>query len=307
LNNCPFLGQEDDPQTHTDFSSSRNYCYRTEKPTPILLESQQSYCLTKDYPNCPIYQDISHLTLPIGVSSDKWVEPDRPISKLVWTAFVVFFLLGVLVISWFIKPNLFLSKRLEPTPIPISKSSIPLAETSLTDIVPTPTLVLTSTLHPSATATSTETPTAIPFTPVPLGLGTPSKTIPQLLIHRIAQGDSLALLASRFGTSVAAIQSVNYFLPVPLWEGVLVVIPINTIDVSDLPAFEPYQIKERSMSLSDAALALNTTPELLSRYNPMDPNTILVKDSWLIIPRPFPPPTGLPLATADGKIQNYGE
>lgn len=305
MNNCPFLGQEDNPQTLTDFASSCNCCYRTERPAPILLETQQNYCLTKNYPNCPIYQDISHLTLPIGVSSDRWVEPNRPASKLIWAAFAIFFLLGILAMSWFIKPNSFLSKRSEPTPIPISKSSMPLAETSLTDIVPTPTLAMTSTSRPPATLT--ETPTTIPFTAVPLGLGTPSKTIPQLLIHRIVQGDSLALLASRFGTSVAAIRSVNYFLPVPLWEGVLVVVPINTADVSDLPAFEPYQVKDRSMSISDVALNLNTTPELLSRYNAMDPNAILIKDSWLIIPRPFPPPTGLPLATDDGKIQNYGE
>ena len=79
----------------------------------------------------------------------------------------------------------------------------------------------------------------------------------------------------------------------------MVVIPLNTTDVSALPAFEPYQVKDRSLSMKDTALALNTSPELVGRYNQLDPNAILPVDSWLLIPRPFPPPTGLPLARAD--------
>jgi hypothetical protein len=90
---------------------------------------------------------------------------------------------------------------------------------------------------------------------------------------------------------------------VPLWEGVLVVIPLNITDVSALPAFEPYQVKDRSLTLKETAFALNASSESVSRYNQMDPSTILPVGSWLLIPRPFPPPTGLPLETPDGKIQ----
>jgi hypothetical protein len=304
LNNCPFLGLEDDPQTLIGFSSDRNFCYRTEKPTPVLLDHQQKYCLTKKYPGCPVFQDISHLTLPIEVRQHNQPEPKWSISRGVWVALAVFFLAGILAMSWFSRPGLFALGQPVSTQTIMPENTMLVVETALPIVVqpqPTPTLETTSTLSPFPTPT--EAPTLIPVTSVPLALETPSGSTPQLLIHRIVPGDSLALLAERFGTSVAAIRSVNYFLPVPLWEGVLVVVPLDTTDVSALPAFEPYQVKDRSLTLKETAFALNASAESVSRYNQMDPNTILPIGSWLFIPRPFPPPTGLPLATQDGKIQ----
>lgn len=304
MNNCPFLGLDDDPQTLIGFSSDRNFCYRTEKPTPILLDHQQKYCLTKKYPGCPVFQDISHLTLPIEIRHHNQPEPKRSISKGVWVALAVFFLAGILAMSWFSRPGIFVLGQPVLIQTIMPGKTISLAETALPLTVQsqlTPTLEMTSTLSPFPTPT--EAPTLTPITGVPLALETPSGSTPQLLIHRIVSGDSLARLAEHFGTSVAAIRSVNYFLPVPLWEGVLVVIPLNTTDVSALPAFEPYQVKDRLTTLNNKAFALNTSPELLSRYNQLDPNAVIPVDSWLLIPRPFPPPTGLPLATQDGKLQ----
>jgi hypothetical protein len=305
LNNCPFLGQDQDPQTHISFSSEHNYCYRTEKPTAVLPEQQQKYCLTKNYPGCPVYQDISHLTLPVEVGNHA-VDQKRPKSKIAM-AFSALLMLIAFVVSWFYIFKPMTNRQPVLTTISVNTNAIPsriVEQEAVIQSTPSPTFQAAVAIHLSPTPT--ELPTSIPFTAVPLGLGTPSKTTPQLLIHQIVPGDSLALLAKRFGTSVAAIRNVNYFLPVPLWEGVLVIIPINTIDVSDLPAFEPYQVKDRSMTLKDVAFALNTDPKLLNRYNPGDPNAFLFVDSWLMIPRPFPPPTGLPLETPDGKIQNYG-
>lgn len=301
MNNCPFLGQDDDPQTHIGFSSERNYCYRTEKPTAVLNEQQQVYCLTKDYPGCPVYQDISHLTLPIEIPHESSGEPKRSTPKIAVALFVSFLIIVLMVTGWFYKSVS--STQVQPTETIFFSNATSIA---VNQTKPSPISIATATPTMYPSLTPTDMPTPIPSTAIPLGLGTPSKTTPQLVIHRITQGDSLALLASRYGTSVAAIRSVNYYHPVPLWDGVLVVIPVNTLDVSNLPAFEPYQVKERSLTLKDVAYDLNTTPELLSQYNSTDPNAILFVDSWLFVPRPFPPPTGLPLATQDGKIQNDG-
>jgi hypothetical protein len=307
LNNCPFLGLDEDPQALIGFSSDRNFCYRTEKPTPVLLGHQQKYCLTKNHSSCPVFQDISHLTLPIEIRHNSQPEIKRSISKSVWVALAVFFLAGILAMNWFYKPGLFSLAQPVSTPPVMPENTVLLTETALPLAVqsqPTPTIRVTSTLSPSPILT--ETPTPISVTSFPLELETPVGTSQQLLIHRILPGDNLSRLADRYSTSVEAIRSINYYLPVPLWEGLMVVIPLNTTDVSALPAFEPYQVKDRLMTLKDAAFALNTSPELLSRYNLTDLNTILTVDSWLLIPRAFPPPTGLPLATPDSKIQNYG-
>jgi LysM repeat protein len=304
LNNCPFLGLEEDPQTLIGFSSDRNFCYRTEKPTPILLEHQQKYCLTKNHTGCPVFQDISHLTLPIEIRQPPPAGLKRSIAWRVGVAFAVILLAGMLALSWFYKPGLFALGQPAPALTIMPENTVPLGETTLPLAVhsqPTSTRELTSTLRPSSTPTGTPTP--VPITSIPLGLETPSGTTPQLLIHRIVPGDNLSQLAERYGTSAAAIQSINYFLPVPLWIDLMVVIPLNTTDVSALPAFETYQVKDGSLTLKDVAWALNTSSELVSRYNLVNPTTNLLVDSWLIIPRPFPPPTGLPLATQEGKIE----
>jgi LysM repeat protein len=243
--------------------------------------------------------------MPMEVHHHKSVEPKWSILKGVWVALAVFFLAGILMVNWFSKSGMFaMGQSASTLAVVMPVNTIPLAETALPHAVqPQSTLTLEITNTLSLSPTLSETATPISITSVPLSLETPSGATPQLMIHRIMKGDSLALLAERFGTSVAAIRSVNYFLPVPLWEGVLIVVPLNTTDVSTLPAFEPYQVKDRLMTLKNTAFALNTTLELLSRYNQLDPNAIIPVDSWLLIPRPFPPPTGLPLATPDGKIQ----
>jgi len=307
LKNCPFLGLDEDPQTSIDFASDRNYCYRTEKPTPILLEHQKKYCLAKNYPTCPVFQDLSHLTLPIDQGLGNQPEPKRSNSKGFWMMLVAGLLVGIIALSWISQVGTLARKQ----PIPSMESETGNTEfqtpTALPVAVqPEPTATLPSASFSSPSPTSTSSPTSTPAIGLYWGLETPSKTVPQLLIHQIGPGDSLALLAARHGTSVAAIQRVNYFLPVPLWEGVLVIVPLNLMDVSALPAFEPYQVKERSLTLKETAFALNTDPELVSRYNQTDLNAILPQDSWLLIPRPFPPPTGLPLETPDSAIQNYG-
>lgn len=311
MTNCPFLGLEEDPQTLSVFPSEHNFCYRTEKPTPIELAYQQEYCLIKNHLNCPVFQDISHLTLPIA--SRQVVPPPVPrplVLRGVWAALAVFFLAGSLAaLGWFFRSGLFVSQPAEPTrtipltAMPVTATLPPLVVQPL----PTPTLGIASILNPPVlpttipTATATSTP--LPVTSIPLGLETPVGTAPRLLVHRIQPGENLDKLAVRYGTSSAAIRSVNYFLPVPLWEGVMVVIPIKTTDVSGLPAFEPYQVKDGSKTLEDVAWLQNTSPELVSRYNQMDPAVILSAGGWILIPRPSPPPTGLPLATLEGKIQ----
>jgi hypothetical protein len=91
-------------------------------------------------------------------------------------------------------------------------------------------------------------PTPLPSraeTPAPTlepvhALETPIGTDNHFIIHRVLPGESLLLLSQHYGTSVDAIELINYQLPTPLLEGFPIVIPVNDVDVRGFPAFEAY-------------------------------------------------------------------
>ncbi len=68
-----------------------------------------------------------------------------------------------------------------------------------------------------------------------------------LLEHRVAEGESLQVFANLYNTSVEAIRNVNYDLIAPLWIDWLVVIPMNTMDVSGIPD-EPVVFLRRELA-----------------------------------------------------------
>jgi LysM repeat protein len=139
-------------------------------------------------------------------------------------------------------------------------------DTPTASVVPTATWTLTATLS------------------IPPGVETPIGSSPQLLIHRVILGESLPLLAKRYGSSSEAIQKINYQMPVPLWEGWMVVIPLKTTDVSALPVFKTYQVKESSLTLEKVAQSLDVNLDLIQRYNPLQAEDVLPVDCWLLIP-----------------------
>ena len=61
-------------------------------------------------------------------------------------------------------------------------------------------------------------------------------------IHRVKHGEKLELLAHANGTTAAAVFAVNYHLTTPLKVQQVIILPVNQIDVSDLPPFEPYRV-----------------------------------------------------------------
>jgi LysM repeat protein len=70
-------------------------------------------------------------------------------------------------------------------------------------ILPSSTPVMTPVPPPSPTAVPTAIPTAVATAPVP------PQPPPQQQTYTVQQGDTLAAIAQRFGTSVAALQSAN--------------------------------------------------------------------------------------------------
>jgi len=161
------------------------------------------------------------------------------------------------------------------------------------ELTNTPTITYTATLKSSATPTLTQTPIPPSETPSPpiatsippiLALETPIGPDQQFIIHAVIPGEALELYARDYNTTVEAIRAINYKLPSFLPLDWFVVIPLNTTDVTDVPAFEPYAIKQTSTveALADL-LAVDLTE--LRRYNRIPSGYILNPGDWVLVPR----------------------
>jgi len=52
-----------------------------------------------------------------------------------------------------------------------------------------------------------------------------------------------------------------------------------------LPAFEPYGIAEKGLTLRDIAIKFDVDLETLSQYNNLLPEDVLEPGEWVLIPR----------------------
>jgi hypothetical protein len=156
---------------------------------------------------------------------------------------------------------------------------------------------MSSTITPSVSIESTRTPipdrpapsptpTKVVITPTLMdghGLEVPIGTLTPLVIHRVGVGDNLMTMASTYNTTEEAITSINYNLSLPLWPNLVIVIPLNQVDVTRLPQFEPYQATE-SLSLQALADRFTCDSELLGIYNQVDQDYIFTVGEWVLIP-----------------------
>ncbi|MHC1784982.1 MAG: LysM peptidoglycan-binding domain-containing protein [Anaerolineaceae bacterium] len=74
---CPYLGRADDRETAYAFSSPGHRCFRLEKPSPITLTHQTTYCISENFHQCPVFQLASSLELYPGETVEKQApEPE---------------------------------------------------------------------------------------------------------------------------------------------------------------------------------------------------------------------------------------
>jgi len=147
-----------------------------------------------------------------------------------------------------------------PTRMPASPS----VATESVNLALTPTSSVTP-IAPTSTAIPTKTPLPTPTTqPVlKLALDTPIGLNKEFIIHRIAEGESLDRLASKYGTTVALIQAVNYYLPSPLVINLTTIIPLGRIDLQGVPAFQPYMVVA-GMTVDEFAQGISVDVSTLS-------------------------------------------
>jgi len=196
----------------------------------------------------------------------------------------LFLLIGVIVLGLIASVLLGLIKipGIEGFTFGFTKTQTPsILVPTLTAVIPEPTTTSTST----QVVLPTETKMVIAPTDVsPHFLETPIGENPQLLIHRLKEGDGYIYLAQIHTTTENAIKAINYNLPDSLQVGKILIIPVNTSVVEGLPQFSAYEILESGTTIEELADLLKLDEDLLEKYNSLPGGYTFEKGEWLLIP-----------------------
>lgn len=263
---CPFLGLQNDVQTHFTVPDERHVCHQANPGQAIQLEYQGRCCLTGDYRACQGYTAGWKYGLPRGV---RLKGRQRPASNLR----VIFRMVALALIVAAMAFLLLKARAASPGTV----QTIPVTPVQATETTtPVPTAVATATLTPS------ETPTALPGTPTPGPLAeTPFGPDGQWLVHQVVQGESLEMIAQRYGTTVEVLRAINDFISGGLWADTSVVICLGCVDVADLSLLQPLWVEEK-IQVNDLAVQFGMSPYDLRKWNGIEGDWILA-DRWVLV------------------------
>jgi len=303
---CRFLGLQDDPQTSFAFPSDWNTCHLCKPVVVVSLIHQEDYCLTPKHRTCPVFVRGEPGSLPRELRNRRQLQSGP--GRLVWTVILVTVLLAALVtlgirfapqLETFLTPAAFVLSdesatqpvRSLPVLASVEDTPSPIPTLSPTPIFPVISATFAS-VDSSLTSSTPTGPDVINATPtitrIPRELESLIGINHLFKIHRVQQGDKLASLAFKYGTSIAAISAVNYHFTTPLWVGQIIIIPVNREDVSDLPPFEAYRVQEDT-DLENLASQLDVDLEGLRDYNGLETSNQVSAGEWLIVPRAAEP------------------
>lgn len=223
---CPLLGLVGDAHVAVDGADAGHRCHAEEPPTGIDRATQAQLCLTAAYDRCERY--VAFEAGRPGVTPGRLATADGYVSTRLlitpqpaWRGLagrarrsrslaVVGGVAGVAAIG--ITGAALASSLLGSEDPVASTASEPASSTARPTVrptvtvepVPTPTAVPTQTPAPTQAASPTPAPVAT-ATPV----ATPAPATPAPRTYTVVAGDTLALIAERFGTTVAALQAAN--------------------------------------------------------------------------------------------------
>ena len=273
---CPFIGFEDDPETALAYPAPYNFCYHCKPISPVSLSHQRSACLTREFAKCPVYQKETLGPLPKELRGTRLVShKPKPWLPLVVLILIVLAGLVILSITGLIRiPGLSL-----PVAGQQATATLTAPEASEITALPSPTPQATETPEPTDT---NEVKFATPF--APHAIETPFGENPKLVIHQVQEGEGYILLAEKFGTTAEAIKAINFELPDSLWVNNILVIPINTDDVTALPKFSVREITTEGLTIEDYALRMQYDADILKQYNALPDGYLLKMGDLIVIP-----------------------
>ena len=304
---CPYLGLQGDPSTSYAFPNPRNFCHRSKSNQSISLAHQTKYCLSQEYPSCPIFQSPKAENNLIQ-SIDSEVEEKKTITiptKFWVISLLVFSILVITMIiyNYYHKKNLSLSEsNLPANPILSSSEGVAASKGSLTitestsaqalskpQITPSLTLSFTSTPLPTLTPITSPTPT-ITLTPTPSSptpgpmLDEPFGPDNQFILHKVKQGEALSIIAQTYQTTVEVLRMINNVVPgASIWaDSVIVVIP-GQQDIKNIPKFKVIQIEEPT-DIDQISTEYQVSIDELKYFNQLGDASALPAGRWLLIP-----------------------
>jgi len=234
---CPLLGLAGDRRVAVDGVDGGHRCHAEDPPPPLERAMQAQLCLTAAHERCERFLQFAarsgsaspgHSRVADGFVTTRLLLAPQPAWRGIagrarsartapWVAAGAgIAVLGVAAAALagplLAEPGADAAARATATPTPTA--------------VPTPTTVPTPTATPVPTASPTAVPTPVPATPVPTPAPTAVPTPVPQQSYVVAQGDTLAAIAERFGTSVSALQEANGIDdPDEIFVGQVLVIP----------------------------------------------------------------------------------
>lgn len=282
---CPYLGLLLDPATSLTYPSAESYCHNTQPPAVPRLDHQIVYCLTKGYSSCKVFQAEPNQRMPEDLA--RKVRSKRRIKFSPYYLAILFILIILILIEVFSHPKsnteeaaLSLISPQAPTGTAIlalnqvTQEKVNLLASGTQTPLPKPSLF--------PTPPPTETPVEIReghFLEKPFGKDY------CFVVHQVISGESLLFLATQTNTTPDVIKAINYHLIVPIWIDSIIILPIDLMDVDDLPAFQAYQVTESNLTLQQVAVRFTTNLDDLVYYNDIAAEETLIIGEWLIIPR----------------------
>lgn len=228
---CPLLGLPDDELSRFSYPSVGHRCRADDRPRPIDLGHQASFCLAAMYPECPRYRaaavsrrpgaataEASGIALEraragIGAPGGHGRQPPGRTSRRRRVAAMVLVGAVLAAAAYFASPAIAAWMRQvgaeagAPSPSPSTAPPATPAPT-MTTPAPTPTATRAPTATPSPTRTPARTPAATPQ------------------IHVVVRGETLGVIAARYGVTMAAVKKANGITDVGLiYVGQRLVIP----------------------------------------------------------------------------------
>ncbi len=107
------------------------------------------------------------------------------------------------------------------------------------------------------------------------------------LLHRVREGENFEVLEETYATTSEVILAINDSLSSPLWVNrVIVISPGAQVADPEIPAFQPYEVTDEELLLSDLAEKMDADLALLQYYNNCPDTCRLAAGDWVIIPHP---------------------